>query len=71
MQGTFVEAPALKAPPKCPLSAEAQMLEMRDAVLRGYEDGVTRQQVRTLLTRDGMLTPPDETRVARVGRMDG
>mmetsp|Transcript_8006 Transcript_8006/g.23889 ORF Transcript_8006/g.23889 Transcript_8006/m.23889 type:complete len:318 (-) Transcript_8006:20-973(-) len=53
-------APALQ-PPKCPLSAEAQLLEMRNAVIRAVEDGVTRQQVRTLLTRDGVLTPPDET----------
>ena len=48
-------------PPKCPLNAEAQLLAARDAILRASNDGVTRQQLRTLLRRDGDLVPPDET----------
>ena len=48
-------------PPKCPLNAEAQLLAARDAILRASKDGVTRQQLRTLLRRDGELVPPDET----------
>ena len=47
--------------PKCPLNAEAQLLAARDAILRASNDGVTRQQLRTLLRRDGDLVPPDET----------
>ena len=48
-------------PPKCPLNAEAQLLAARDAILRASEAGITRQQLRTLLRRDGDLVPPDET----------
>ena len=48
-------------PPKCPLNAEAQLLAARDVILRASKDGVTRQQLRTLLRRDGELVPPDET----------
>ena len=44
-----------------PLNAEAQLLAARDAILRASKDGVTRQQLRTLLRRDGELVPPDET----------
>ena len=39
----------------------AQLLAARDAILRASKDGVTRQQLRTLLRRDGELVPPDET----------
>ena len=58
-----VEPETTKAvePPKCPLNAEAQLLAARDAVLQAAADGVTRQQLRTLLRRDGELVPPDET----------
>ena len=56
-------APAARAEaaPKCPLTNEGQLLAARDAIVRAAEDGVSRQQVRTLLLRDGELIPPDET----------
>ena len=57
---------SVAAAPRCPLNAEAQLIAARDAIARAAADGITRQQIRTLLRRAAARAPSG--RIKRASR---